>query len=132
MLARMGVEDSYCPPTVEGFAQALQPNTKVLYIESPGSLVMQMLDVPRLVEWAHAQDLLVMTDNTWGSGYSYQPLAMGVDISIIAGTKYVGGHSDLMLGAVVTRHESHMKTLHDAHRSEESRVGKKERDRWQR
>jgi len=115
MLARMGVEYSYCPPTVEGFAQALQPNTKVLYIESPGSLLMQMLDVPRLVEWAHAQDLLVMTDNTWGSGYSYQPLAMGVDISIIAGTKYVGGHSDLMLGAVVTRHESHMKTLHDAH-----------------
>lgn len=115
MLTRMGVEYSFCPPTVEDFAKALKPNTKVLYIESPGSLLMQMLDIPRLVEWAHKHNLLVMTDNTWGSGYSYQPLALGVDISIIAGTKYVGGHSDLMLGAVVTRHVSHMKILHDAH-----------------
>jgi|SRR5690625_47056 len=115
MLARMGVEFSYCRPTVDDFAQALQPNTKVLYLESPGSLLMQMLDLPALTQWAHEHDLLVMADNTWGSGYSYQPLALGVDISIIAGTKYIGGHSDLMLGAVVTRHAKHMKTLHDIH-----------------
>src|SRR5699024_11262901 len=79
--------------------RSLQANTKVLYIESPGSLLMQMLDVPRLVEWAHAHDLIVMTDNTWGSGYSYQPLALGVDVSIVAGTKYVGDRKSTRLNS---------------------------------
>lgn len=115
MLSRMGVEFSYCVPDIEALAQAVRPNTKVLYLESPGSLLLQMLDLPALSQWAHAQGLLVMADNTWGSGYIYQPLALGVDISVVSGTKYVGGHSDLMLGAVVTRHEEHLKQLHDVH-----------------
>lgn len=115
MLRRMGVEYTYCVPTVQAFEAARQPNTKVLYVESPGSLLMQMLDLPALTEWAHQHGLVVMTDNTWGSGYSYQPLALGVDISIVSGTKYISGHSDLMLGAVVTRHESHVALLNDVH-----------------
>src|SRR5690625_7414414 len=69
MLARMGVEYSYCPPTVEGFAQALQLNTNVIYIESPGSLFMQMIVVLRLVELAHSQHPLVVTDDICLSCY---------------------------------------------------------------
>jgi len=115
MLAKMGVEFSYCAPNVDDFMRALKQNTKVLYLESPGSLLMEMLDLPALTEWAHKHQLVVMADNTWGSGYSYRPLDLGVDISIVAGTKYVGGHSDLMLGAVVTRHEEYLPTLYDTH-----------------
>ena len=115
ILARMGVRYTFCPPTVAAFEEALTPHTKVLYIESPGSLLMQMLDVPQLVEWAHAHHLLVLIDNTWGSGYSYQPLSLGADISIVAGTKYISGHSDVMLGAVIARDQAQMSALHDTH-----------------
>lgn len=103
VLQRMGIQTTYCAPSVEAFKAALQPNTKVLYVESPGSLLMQMLDMPALADFAKAHDLLLITDNTWGSGLIYQPLSLGADVSVVAGTKYVGGHSDLMLGAVIAR-----------------------------
>lgn len=103
VLQRMGISTTYCEPTIEAFAAALQSNTKVLYVESPGSLLMQMLDMPALAQFAAANDLILMTDNTWGSGLIYQPLSLGADVSVVAGTKYVGGHSDLLLGAVVVK-----------------------------
>lgn len=103
VLQRMGIQTTYCEPTVEAFSAALTPATKVLYVESPGSLLMQMLDMPALAAFAKAHDLILIADNTWGSGLSYQPLSLGADVSVVAGTKYVGGHSDLMLGAVIAK-----------------------------
>ena len=102
-LQRMGISVSYCEPTVESCQAALQDNTKVLYMESPSSLLMQMIDVPALASFAASKQLVSIADNTWGSGLIYQPLALGVDISVIAATKYIGGHSDLLMGAVVCK-----------------------------
>lgn len=115
VLERMGVNVSYCAPTPQACQAAIQSNTKVLYVESPGSLLMQMLDMPALAAVAQAHDLILMTDNTWGSGLIYQPLALGADVSIIAGTKYIGGHSDLMLGAVVAKNSAHAQQIEACH-----------------
>lgn len=103
VLSRMGAQVSYCRATPDALEEAVRPNTRVLYIESPGSLLMEMLDLPALVQWAQGHGLVVVADNTWGSGYIYRPLELGVDVSVIAATKYLGGHSDLMMGAVVAR-----------------------------
>src|SRR5262249_34957385 len=65
----------------------------------------EMLDMGAMAAFAQRRGLVLATDNTWGSGYIYRPLTLGAQVSIIAGTKYVGGHSDLMLGAVVTNDE---------------------------
>jgi cystathionine beta-lyase len=96
-------------------ARHLQDNTRMVYVESPGSLLMQMLDMPALAEFGRKHDLLLVTDNTWGSGYIYRPLELGFDVSIVAGTKYVAGHSDLMLGAVMSADPAINKRLHDNH-----------------
>ncbi|MGG4775592.1 cystathionine beta-lyase [Paenalcaligenes sp. Me52] len=98
---RLGIEITYVKPDEASVRAAIRPNTKVLYLESPGSLLMQMLDVPALVAVAKEHNLVTVADNTWGSGYAYRPLELGVDVSVIAATKYVAGHSDLMMGAVV-------------------------------
>jgi cystathionine beta-lyase len=79
-----------------------QPNTRLLYVECPGSLVYELCDLPRLAELAHRRGALVAADNTWGSGLQYRPLALGADISVMAATKYLSGHSDVMMGTVAT------------------------------
>ncbi len=115
VLSRMGVGMDFVRPTVAALQAALRPETRVLYLESPGSLLMEMLDLPELARWAHDRGLVVVADNTWGSGYIYQPLALGADVSVVAVTKYVGGHSDLMLGAAVARDETLNRRLGDTH-----------------
>lgn len=115
LLQRMGIEVSYCEPTVEGFKAALRPNTKVLYLESPGSLLMQMLDLPALTAFAREHGLISVADNTWGSGLQYQPLNLGADVSVIAATKYISGHSDFLMGAVVTNREDLVPALRTCH-----------------
>ena len=82
-----------------------QPNTRLVYTESPGSLVYEMCDLPKMAQLAHARGALLAADNTWGSGVLYRPLALGADISIIAATKYLSGHSDVMMGTVATTRE---------------------------
>ena len=101
VLARMGIQVEYSRAHPDALAEKITPHTRMLYVESPGSLLMEMLDIPALSRFARDHDLILATDNTWGSGYIYQPLALGADVSIVAGTKYVSGHSDLMLGAVM-------------------------------
>ncbi|MFA5663037.1 PLP-dependent aspartate aminotransferase family protein [Castellaniella sp.] len=123
VLARLGVAMDFVAPDIESLQAALRPETRMLYLESPGSLLMQMLDVPALTRWAHAHGLLVVVDNTWGSGYVYHPLALGADISVLAATKYLGGHSDLMLGAAVVRDHQHIRALADTHNALGSTVG---------
>lgn len=85
----------------EGIRELIQPNTKVLFTESPGSLTMEVQDIPTLSRIAHEHDIVVMLDNTWAAGVLFSPFEHGVDISIQAATKYIVGHSDVMLGTAV-------------------------------
>ena len=112
-LKRMGVETSYYAPT-DDIAPLLKPNTKAVFCESPGSLTFEVQDIPALVKAAHAKGASVLMDNTWATPVFFQPLAHGVDLSIQAATKYVGGHADVMLGYVAAN-DSHAARLHETH-----------------
>lgn len=99
LLAGFGIETTYYDPLIgAAIADLIQPNTKVLFLESPGSITMEVQDVPTLSAIAHANDMIVMLDNTWASPINSRPFEMGVDISIQAATKYIVGHSDVMMG----------------------------------
>jgi cysteine-S-conjugate beta-lyase len=101
MLSRLGVTTTYYDPLIGGgIAKLLQPNTRAVFIESPGSLSFEMQDVAAIAEAAHGKDALVLMDNTWATPLYFRALDFGVDLSIQAGTKYIGGHSDVMLGTV--------------------------------
>ena len=84
----------------------MRPNTKVVYVESPGSLTFEVQDIPAIAAVAHRYGARVLMDNTWATGCLFRAFEHGVDVSIHAATKYIGGHSDIMLGAVVTNEES--------------------------
>ena len=101
LLRGLGIELTYFAPGRDDLDALVRPNTRMVYLESPGSLLLQMLDLPALAQAARRRGLTVVADNTWGSGYIYRPLDLGAHVSVVAGTKYVSGHSDLMLGAVV-------------------------------
>jgi cysteine-S-conjugate beta-lyase len=79
-----------------------EAGTRMVYVEAPGSLVYEMCDLPAIARFAHARGALVAADNTWGCGVLYRPLALGADISVTAATKYLSGHSDVMMGTVST------------------------------
>jgi cystathionine beta-lyase len=83
--------------------EKMEAGTRMVYTECPGSLVYEMCDLPRLAAIAHARGALLVADNTWGSGHQYRPLALGADVSVMAATKYLSGHSDVMMGTVATR-----------------------------
>ncbi|MBO6639553.1 MAG: cystathionine beta-lyase [Roseitalea sp.] len=101
MLARMGVEvDYYAPGRGADIAECFRDNTKVLFMEAPGSNTFEMQDVPALVAAAKAAGIVTMIDNTWATPLFFKPLDHGVDISIHAATKYPGGHSDVVMGMV--------------------------------
>ena len=101
ILTRFGVTTSYYDPLAgAGIAALMRENTRVVYLESPGSLSFEMQDVAAIAGAAHARGALVLMDNTWASPIYFRPLDHGVDLAIQAGTKYIGGHSDLMLGTV--------------------------------
>lgn len=108
VLTRFGVETTYYDPLIGAEIERLiRPETRILYMESPGSLTFDVQDVPTLVEVARVRGILTMMDNTWATALYFKPLAFGVDVSLSAGTKYVGGHSDLMLGIAATSEEHH-------------------------
>lgn len=113
LLKRLNIECTFFSAADDDLASLIRPNTRMLYLESPGSLLMEMLDLPALTAKAKATnpDIVVATDNTWGT-YIYQPLELGADISIIAGTKYVNGHSDVLIGAVVTNRDDLAQQIH--------------------
>ncbi len=103
MLAKLGIETTYFDPAVgAGIAELFRPNTRVVFLEAPGSWTFEMQDVPAIAEVAHARGAVVVMDNTWASPLYCKPFALGVDVSIQAATKYIGGHSDLMMGTVTT------------------------------
>lgn len=102
ILKKMGVETTYYDPLIgEGIRELIQPNTRILFTESPGSITMEIQDIPTLSRIAHESDIIVMLDNTWGAGVNFSAFDFGVDISIQAATKYIVGHSDVMLGTAV-------------------------------
>jgi len=104
LLRRLGVEATYYDPTIGGdIAGLFKPNTKIVYAESPGSLTFEMQDLPALAAAAHARNALVLFDNTWATPLHFRALDHGADLSIISGTKYLGGHADVMLGTVAAR-----------------------------
>ncbi|MGB0836117.1 MAG: cystathionine beta-lyase [Psychrobium sp.] len=113
MLKNLGIETTYYDPLIGSDIKTLiQPNTKVLFLESPGSNTMEIQDVPTLSKIAHQHDITVILDNTWGSGLLFKPFDYGVDISVQAATKYIVGHSDAMLGTA-TANEKHWPTLRE-------------------
>jgi len=101
LLARYGVETSYFDPLIgTGIEQLLKPNTRAVLVEAPGSQSFEMPDIPAIASVAHAHGALVIDDNTWATPLYHRSLELGVDISIQAATKYIGGHSDIMFGTV--------------------------------
>lgn len=103
VLKRMGIETTYYDPLIgAGIADLIRPNTKIVYVEAPGSQTFEMQDIPAIAEAAHAAGAIVMMDNTWASPLYFRPFEKGVDVSIHAATKYIVGHSDAMLGLVTT------------------------------
>src|SRR6266567_3408081 len=101
VLKRYGVTTSYYDPLIgAGIAALIQPNTRAIYLESPGSLSFEVQDVPAIAAAAHVRGATVLMDNTWASPLYFRAFDKGVDLSIQAATKYIGGHSDVMLGTV--------------------------------
>ncbi|MDB5395682.1 MAG: cystathionine beta-lyase [Rhodospirillales bacterium] len=99
VLTGFGVQVEYYDPQIGADIKALfRPNTRVVYLESPGSWSFEVQDVPTITELAKAQGIAVMIDNSWATPVYFKPLVHGVDLSIQAATKYIGGHSDAMLG----------------------------------
>jgi cystathionine beta-lyase len=101
IVARLGVTVTYYDPLIgAAIAELIQPNTRVVYLESPGSLSFEMQDTAAIAKAAHDKGALVLMDNTWATPLYFRPIEHGVDMAIQAGTKYIGGHSDLMLGTI--------------------------------
>ena len=104
ILRRFGVETSFYDPRIgEGIATLIKANTRVVYTEAPGSLTFEMQDIPAIVKAAHARGVVVIMDNTWAGPLYFKPRAHGVDICIEAATKFISGHSDLVLGVIIAR-----------------------------
>jgi cysteine-S-conjugate beta-lyase len=101
LLARYGVETTYFDPLIgSGIAELFKANTRAVLVEAPGSQSFEMPDVPAIVSVAHARGAIMIDDNTWATPLYRRSLDQGVDISIQAVTKYIGGHSDIMFGTI--------------------------------
>jgi cysteine-S-conjugate beta-lyase len=98
---RMGVETTYYDPLIGAdIAKLFKPNTRAVFVEAPGSQSFEMQDIPAIAKVAHDKGAIVMMDNTWATPLYFRAFDKGVDMSIQAGTKYIGGHSDIMFGCV--------------------------------
>lgn len=114
-LKRMGVETTYYDPRIgAGIKSLMRPNTRVVFVESPGSLTFEVQDVPAIADVAHAGGAVVVMDNTWATPLFFQPFSHGVDVSVQAATKYIVGHSDAMLGTVTTTEKTFLQARRQA------------------
>jgi len=117
ILAALGVETTYYDPTIgAGIAALMKPNTRVIFLEAPGSLTFEMQDVPAITAVAKKHGAVTIMDNTWATPLYFKPHAHGVDLSLEAGTKYLGGHADVNLGWVSAT-EQYWPKLYDTHGS---------------
>ncbi len=109
-LRPFGVEVEYYDPLIAGgIAKLIRANTTAVYCEAPGSLTFEMQDIPAIAAAAHAKGIPVLADNTWGTPYFFRSFERGVDVSIHAATKYIAGHSDALMGIIVTNEQYWLK-----------------------
>ena len=117
VLTGIGVEVSYFDPGVgSDIAAQIRPNTGVIFLETPGSLTFEMPDIAAITAVARAREIITMIDNTWATPLLFRPIEHGVDVSIAAATKYLSGHSDVMLGAMTASNAEIFKKLKDSAR----------------
>ena len=106
-LKKFGVETTYYDPLIgAGISALMRPNTRLVYVESPGSLTFEVQDIPAIADVAHKHKAIVMMDNTWGTPLYFKPFEHGVDVSIQATTKYIVGHSDVIMGSATCTKEA--------------------------
>lgn len=111
-LSRFGVDVELFAPDIGGEIVTLfKPNTRLICLEAPGTVTMEMPDIPAIVAVARQHAILTMMDNTWASPLAFRPLDAGVDLCIEAATKFFGGHSDLLLGAISMNEHAHYEVL---------------------
>ena len=117
VLSRYGVATEYFEPDIcEAIVELIGENTRLVFMEAPGSLTFEMQDIPGITRAAKTKGLLTLMDNTWATPMFFRPLEHGVDVSIQAGTKYIAGHSDLVIGMITSSSEStHRIILRHAH-----------------
>src|SRR5579871_4842479 len=114
-LKRWGANTEYFDPSIgAGIAEKIRPETKLIFMECPGSLTFEMTDVPAIVAAAKAKGVLTVLDNTWSAGVFFKPLEIGVDLSLQATTKYASGGADVLNGAICTRDEGLAQTMRAA------------------
>jgi cystathionine beta-lyase len=112
LLRRFGIEASFYPPEIgDGIAEHFRPNTHLVWTESPGSITMEVQDVSAICAASHERAIPVAIDNTWSAGVLFRAFDHGVDVSVQAATKYIGGHSDLLMGSVTLRDPAHLERL---------------------
>ena len=115
-LKKLGVETSYYDPTIgEDIKKLIKKNTKVIFMESPGSLSFEVQDVSTICKIAKKHNITTILDDSWASGIYFKPLEHGVDVSVMALTKYINGHSDIMMGAITVQ-EKHFRVMYEAFR----------------
>jgi cystathionine beta-lyase len=103
VLSGLGIETTYYDPMLGAAIEPLvRANTRLVYLESPGSLTFEVQDIPAILAVARKRGIPTAIDNTWATPYYYSAVAAGIDVSLHSGTKYIGGHSDLLLGVIVT------------------------------
>jgi cystathionine beta-lyase len=108
-----GIEVEYYDPLIgAGIARLIKPNTKAVFCEAPGSLTFEMQDIPAIAAAAHARGIPVLADTTWGTPYFFRSFEHGVDVSIHAATKYIVGHSDVLMGVIVTNEKYWLPVRH--------------------
>ncbi|CAB3814768.1 Cystathionine beta-lyase MetC [Achromobacter dolens] len=113
-LAHMGVDvELYDPSIGAGIEALIRPATRMVCIEAPGTVTMEMVDVPAIAAAARRHGVLTMMDNTWASPLGFQPLAHGVDFSVEAATKFFGGHSDVLMGSISMNDADHYAVLRE-------------------
>ena len=115
LLSRLQVSFDYFDASQGPPLAQLRDNTRLIYVESPGSYLYEVIDLPAFARFAHEHGVLFAADNTWSAGLLHRPLTLGADVSIQATTKYAGGHSDLMQGAVATRDAGLARRLRDTY-----------------
>lgn len=114
-LKKFGVETTYYDPTIgAGIAGLMRENTRLVYMESPGSLTFEMQDVPAIVAEAKKRGIVTMSDNTWATPLHFRPFDFGIDVSMHSATKYICGHSDVLMGVLTCREEHYKRLLYTA------------------
>lgn len=113
-LSSFGVEvETYAPDIGAEISALIKPNTRMICLEAPGTVTMEMPDIPAIVAVAKSNSVMTLMDNTWASPLAFKPIEAGVDLSVEAATKFFGGHSDVLLGAITMSNYGHYETLRE-------------------